>query len=66
MKRLMISAIAAIAMLAAATNMLRSHSPSAGRPVGMMSQDLRTATDVNQLPVEEYDDQSLVYSKLRR
>ncbi len=67
MKRLMISAIAAIALLAAATSMPRSHAPSAGRPAGMMSlQELRTTTDVNKLPIEEFDDQSLVYSKTRR
>ena len=68
MKRLMISAIAAIALLAAATTMLRSHSPSS-RPSasGMMSlQELHTTTDVNKLPIEDVDDQSLVYSKARR
>ena len=64
MKRLMISAIAAIALLAAATSMLRSHSP---RPAGMMSlQELHTTTDVNKLPIEDVDDQSLVFSKTRR
>lgn len=67
MKRLMTSAIIAIALVAAATNMLRSHSPSAGRPAGMMSlQELHTTTDVNKLPIEEVDDQSLVYSKTRQ
>ena len=67
MKRLMTSAIVAIALVAAATSMLRSHSPSAGRPAGMMSlQELHTTTDVNKLPIEDIDDQSLVYSKARR
>jgi hypothetical protein len=67
MKRLMISAVAAIALLAAATSMLRSHSPSVGRPAGMMPlQELLTATDVNKLPIEDIDDQSLVYSKTRK
>jgi hypothetical protein len=66
MKRQMISAIAAIALLAAATSILRSHSPSATRPAGMMSlQELHTTTDVNKLPIEDVDDQSLVYSKTR-
>jgi len=66
MKRLMISAIAAIAMLAAAT-MLRSHSPSAGHLAGTASlQDLHATTDVNKLPIEDVDDQSLVYSRTRR
>jgi hypothetical protein len=67
MKRLMTSAIAAIALFAAATTMLRSHSPSAGRPGGMTSlQELHMTTDVNKLPIEDVDDQSLVYSKTRR
>ena len=67
MKRLITPAIAAIALLAAATSMLRSHSPSAGRPSGMMSlQEMHTTTDVNKLPIEDVDDQSLVYSKARQ
>lgn len=67
MKRLMISAIAAIALLGAATGMLRSHSPSAARSAGMQSlQELQSTTDVNRLPIEDIDDQSLVYSKARR
>ena len=54
-------------MLGAATGMLRSHSPSAARPAGMQSlQELHSTTDVNKLPIEEIDDQSLVYSKARR
>ena len=67
MKRLMTSAIAAIALLAAVTTMMRPHPPSAGRPAGMTSlQELHTTTDVNKLPIEDVDDQSLVYSKTRR
>jgi hypothetical protein len=66
MKRLIISAISAIALLAAATSMLRSHSPSAARPAGMSLQELHTTTDVNKLPIEDVDDQSLVFSKTRR
>ena len=67
MKRLITSVIAALALLAVATTMLRSHSPSAGRPAGMTSlQELHTTTDVNKLPIEDVDDQSLVYSKTRR
>lgn len=67
MKRLITSAIAGIALLAAATTMLRSHSPSAGRPAGMTSlQELQMTTDVNKLPIEDVDDQSLVFSKTRR
>ena len=66
--RLMISAFAAIALLAAATTMLRSHAPSADRPAasaGVM-QGLHTTTAVNKLPIEDFDDQSLVFSKARR
>ena len=67
MKRLKISAFAVIALLAAATTMLRSHSPSAGssaESAGTMSlQGFHTATDVNKLPIENFEDQSLVYSK---
>ena len=67
MKRLMISAFAAIALLAAATTMLLSHAPSATRAAGMASlQGLHTTPDVNELPIEDYDDQSLVFSKTTR
>jgi hypothetical protein len=66
MKRLMISAFAAVALLAAATNMLRSHSPSTDGLVataGMPSlQELQSAADVNKLPTGEFEDRSLVYS----
>ena len=66
MKRLMISAFAAIALFAA-TTMLRSHTPATGRAAGfsdaMSLQQLHSAPGVNTLPVEEFDDQSLVFSK---
>jgi hypothetical protein len=70
MKRLMISAFAAVALLAAATTMLRSHSPTSDRPAGtagMVSlQELpSSAADVNKLPIEDFEDQSLVYSTKR-
>ncbi len=65
-KRWMISAFAAIALLAAATTMLQSHSPATNRAsvtAGMMSlQELHAAAGVNKLPIEEFEDQSLVYS----
>ena len=70
MKRLMISTFAAVALLAAATTMWQSHSAATSRPsitAGMMSlQDLEKAVDVNKLPIEEFDDQSLVYSTSTR
>ena len=66
MKRLMISAFAAVALLAAATNMLRSHPPSTDRLVGTVGmpslQELQSAADVNKLPTGEFEDRSLVYS----
>ena len=66
MKRLLISAFAVFALLAAATTVLRSHSPainfSAGT-AGMMSvQELHAAAGLNKLPIEDFEDQSLVYS----
>jgi len=65
MKLLMISAFAGVALFAAATTMLRSHSPSNdGRASGMPSlQELQSTADANKLPIEEFDDQSLVYSR---
>jgi hypothetical protein len=67
MKLLMISAFAAVALFATTT--LRSHSPATDSPAvtaGMMSlQDLYRTADVNKLPIEEFEDQSLVYSTKR-
>ncbi len=70
MKRLMISAFAAVAVLAAATTTLPSRSPATNRAsvtAGMMSlQELHAAAGVNKLPIEELEDQSLVYSATTR
>jgi hypothetical protein len=66
MKRLMISAFAAVALFAAATNMLRSHSPSTEGLLGTAGmpslQELQSAADVNKLPIEGLEDRSLVFS----
>jgi hypothetical protein len=66
MKRLLISAFAVLALLAAATNVLPSHSSATNFSVGtagMMSvQELSAAAGLNRLPIEEFEDQSLVYS----
>ena len=66
MKRLIISGLAAVALLAAATTMLRSHSPSTDRAAGAVDvtslQQSRIAAGVNKLPVENFEDMSLVYS----
>jgi hypothetical protein len=70
MKRLMISAFAAIALFAAATTVLRSHTPATDRAVGfsdaMSLQQLHSVPGVNKPPLEEFDDQSLVFSKTKR
>jgi hypothetical protein len=67
MRLLIISVFAAAVLLAAAPTMLRSHSPAADHIVGsasvISSEELHTATDVNKLAIEEFEDQSLVYSK---
>jgi hypothetical protein len=63
MKLLMISGFAAVALLAAATTVLRSHSPSTNHPVA--TADMTSppaAAGANKLPIEEFEDMSLVYS----
>jgi len=66
MKRLMISALAPAALIAAATTVLRSHSPSTDRPVGAADiaslQQSRIAAGANKLPTENFEDMSLVFS----
>jgi hypothetical protein len=62
MKLLMISAFAAVALLAASVLRPPSTDRSVG-PAGMMSlQELHAAAGVNKLPTEDFEDQSLVYS----
>jgi hypothetical protein len=65
MRGLMISAFAAVALLAAATTMVRLQRPTTARPAvttGMMSlQELHSTANVNKLPIEDFEDQSLVY-----
>ena len=63
MKRLMISGLAAVALLAAATTMLRSHSPSTDHPVATAdTTSPPAAAGANKLPIEEFEDMSLVHS----
>jgi hypothetical protein len=64
MKRRMISALATIALVAAAAAMLRSHSTelSAGTAAMPSLQELHTAAVVNKLPNEDFEDMSLVFS----
>ena len=63
---MIISAFAAVALLAAATTMLPSRSPATSRAsvtAGVISlQEVYAATGVNKLPIKEFEDQSLVYS----
>ena len=72
MKHLLFLAFAAVTVLATvtATTMLRSHSSPIDRavgPSGMMSlQELVAAAGANKLPIEEFEDQSLVYSNVTR
>jgi hypothetical protein len=64
MKRLMICAFAAVALIAAAITMQWSHSTkmSAGTATMPSLQELHTAVGVNKLPTEEFEDMSQVYS----
>jgi hypothetical protein len=64
MKRQLISAFAVIAILAAASTMLQSHSSATKfSATGMMPvQVLLGAAGSTQLPIEEFEDQSLVFS----
>jgi hypothetical protein len=68
MKRLMIYAFAAVALFAAATTMLRSHTPAISHAAGSadLVSSLAAASDINKLPTEEYEDQSLVFSRTKQ
>jgi hypothetical protein len=64
MKRLMIFAFATVALLAATTATLRAPSTklSAGTATMPSLRELHTAAGVNKLPIEDFEDMSLVYS----
>ena len=67
MKRLIISALAAVTLLATATSMLRSHSFSTNSlfetaPMPTL-QELQRAASEKKLPAEDFDDRSLVYPR---
>jgi hypothetical protein len=66
MNRLTIAGLVAIVVLAAAATMLRSHSltgSQAAATTGMApSQERQSSTVANKLPIEEFEDMSLVYS----
>jgi hypothetical protein len=60
MNRLIISGFVAVALFGAATTLLRSHSLPLYATAS--SKQLHGSVDVNKLPVEEFEDMSLVYS----
>lgn len=62
MKRLMISGFTVVAVLAAATTMLRSHARWTDRPVATADAMSSQASASVKLPTEEFEDMSMVYS----
>ena len=64
MSRLMISGFVAVALLAAAITMLPSHSLLGYRAAGTTGKasSQHTSTVANKLPIEEFEDMSLVFS----
>jgi hypothetical protein len=63
MMRPIISAIAVAVLIVVATSMLRSKSPSLELSTAAMPslQELHVMANVNKLPIQEIEDQSLVY-----
>jgi hypothetical protein len=68
MKRLMITAFAAVALFAATTTILWSPSTklSAGTAAMPSLHQLHIAASVNKLPIEDVEDMSLVYSTVTK
>jgi hypothetical protein len=63
MKRLMIFAFATVALLTATTATLRAPSTKLSAGTAMPSlRELHTAAGANKLPIEDFEDMSLVYS----
>lgn len=64
MKHLMIRAFAGVALFSAAIALLRSPSTELSAGVAAMPslQELHAAAGVNKLPIQEFEDMSLVYS----
>lgn len=63
MKRMIISGFAAVALLFAATMILLTHSHSSGRPVATADGGSASPTAAGKLPLESFEDMSVVYSK---
>jgi hypothetical protein len=68
MQRLMISAIAALAVLATTITLLWSHTPSAKLSAGTASmlQELCTAANANKLLNQKIADQSLIFPSVAK
>jgi hypothetical protein len=64
MKRLLIAAFAAVALIGASTAILWSHPTTLPAATAAMpsSEELHTAAGINKLPIEEFEDMSLVFS----
>jgi len=62
MKRILISGFAAVALLFATTMMLLTHSHSFDRTVTTATSLPQTAASGSQLPLERFEDMTLVYS----
>ena len=63
MMRLMLSAIAVVVLVVVATSMLRSPSPTLELSTAAMPalEELHTMAGVSKLPIQEVEDQSLMY-----
>ncbi len=60
MRWLIISTLASLSLVAAANTVLQSHSPLAA---GMPSlRELHSTAGIDKLPIEDFEDMSLVYS----
>ena len=70
MMRLMITALAVVAVIAGSSILLRSRSSvielSAGTAAMPSMQELHAAVGVHKLPVQDIDDQSLIYSTVEK
>jgi hypothetical protein len=68
MMRLMIYAFVIVALVASTASLLRSHSPSTEQSVGSVGtaslNEIQTAAYVKKVPVEDFEDMSLVYSSV--
>jgi hypothetical protein len=66
MMRSMISAVAVVAAIVVATSVLRSRSPSISTAAMPPLRELQMMASVNKLPIQEVEDQSLVYPTVAR